>query len=95
MFQHCDDALIRSIVTLLEDPNLEVAMYASCIVANLTAERADVKNSILRVGGIEVLLRVLQICRREDTVGEETILIQGWVKNIIPRLREFFMKVQA
>ena len=74
MFQHCDDALIRSIVTLLEDPNLEVAMYASCIVANLTAERADVKNSILRVGGIEVLLRVLQICRREDTVGAETIL---------------------
>ena len=71
MFQHCDDALIRSIVTLLEDPNLEVAMYASCIVANLTAERADVKNSIMRVGGIEVLLRVLHICRREDTVGEE------------------------
>ena len=71
--QHCDDALIRSIVTLLEDPNLEVAMYSSCIVANLTAERADVKNSILRVGGIEVLLRVLQLCRREDTAGERQI----------------------
>ena len=70
-FQHCDDALIRSVVTLLEDPNLDVAMYASCIVANLTAERADVKNSILRVGGVQVLLRVLQLCRREDTAGEK------------------------
>ena len=48
-------------------------MYSSCIVANLTAERADVKNSILRVGGIEVLLRVLQLCRREDTAGERQI----------------------
>jgi hypothetical protein len=44
-------------------------MYASCIVANLTAERADVKNSILRVGAMGVIIKVLERARREDIQG--------------------------
>ncbi len=67
--QHCDDTLIRSLVSLTEDRDEDVVMYSCCILANLTAERADVKNSILRVGAVEVLLRVLDQARRDDIKG--------------------------